>query len=120
MEPSPQYRLWARAIVSEVHAPNSPMFNGGLQKQPKELLANAFAGAATAIAKVKQPPDMSATGHSVHFSPGKKVDIRMRNLFYKASWKMAKMMQWHRKWVALGARAPLAGEQLYSLNLISS
>ena len=96
----PQYRLWARAIVSGVHdsdnqPPNSPMFTGGLQKQPKESLADAVTGAATAIAKVfspKQPPEESATGHNVHFYPDKKVDIRMRNLeqlHVLASWKMA-------------------------------
>ena len=84
----PQYRLWARAMVSGVHdsdsqPTNSPMFTGGLQKQPKESLVDAFAGAATAIAKAftpKQPQDVTAIGHSVHFSPSKKVDIRMKNL----------------------------------------
>ena len=84
----PQYRLWARAIVSGVHdsdsqPPNAPMFTGGLQKQPKESLVDAFAGAATAIAKAFSPKplqDVAAAGHSVQFSPGKKVDIRMKNL----------------------------------------
>ena len=87
----PQYRLWARAIVSGVHEsdsqpPNAPMFTGGLQKQPKESLVDAFAGAATAIAKAFSPKplqDVAATstmGHSAHFSPGKKVEIRMKNL----------------------------------------
>ena len=46
--------------------------SGGLQKQP---LADAFAGAiATVFFSNLQ------TWHSVHFSPGKKVDIHMRNL----------------------------------------
>lgn len=85
----PQYRLWARAMVSGIHdddskPPNSPMFTGGLQKQPKESLADAFASAATAIAKAFSPKphsdDSATTGRSVHFSPGKKVDIRMKNL----------------------------------------
>ena len=84
----PQYRLWARALVTGVHdddskPPNSPMFTGGLQKQPKESLADAFASAATAIAKAFSPKhdgDGATTGRSVHFSPGKKVDIRMKNL----------------------------------------
>ena len=85
----PQYRLWARAIVSGVHEsddhpPNAPMFTGGLHKQPKESLVDAFTGAATVIAKAIVAPkalqDVTATEHSVHFSPGKKVDIRMKNL----------------------------------------
>ena len=84
----PQYRLWARAMVSGVHnsdsqPPNAPMFTGGIQKQPKESLVDAFAGAATAVAKAFSPKphqDVTATEHSLRFSPGKKVDIRMKNL----------------------------------------
>ena len=59
------------------------MFTGGLQKQPKESLVDAFADAAITIAKAFSPKplqDVAATGHSVQFSPGKKVDIRMKNL----------------------------------------
>ena len=82
------YGLWARAIASGVHdsdsqPPNAHMFTGGLQKQPQESLVDAFAGAATVIAKALTPKpvqDIAATGHSVHFSPGKKVDIRMKDL----------------------------------------
>ena len=64
--------------------PNSPMFTGGLQKQPRESLADAFASAATAVAKAFSPKPHDGDGttreRSVHFSPGKKVDIRMKNL----------------------------------------
>ena len=86
----PQYRLWARAIVSGVHdsycqPPNAPMFTGGIEKKPKESLVDAFAGAATAIAKALSPKspqdhDVTPIEHSVRFSPGKKVDIQMKNL----------------------------------------
>ena len=70
-------------MVSGVHdsdsqPPNAPMFTGGIQKQPKESLVDAFAGAATAIAKAfssKPHQDVTATEHSLRFSPGKKVDI---------------------------------------------
>ena len=85
----PQYRLWARAIVSGIHdnedkPPNSPMFTGSIQKQQKESLSDAFASAATAIAKVFSPGQLQTSGasssHSVNFSPSKKVEIRMKNL----------------------------------------
>lgn len=83
----PQYRLWARAIVSGVHdsdsqPPNAPMFTGGLQKKPKESLTDAFTSAATAIVNALTPKqeNVAAMEHSVRCSPGKKVDIRMRNL----------------------------------------
>ena len=55
-------------------------------KSSQESLVDAFAGAATAIAKAFSPKplqDVAATstmGHSAHFSPGKKVEIRMKNL----------------------------------------
>ena len=83
----PQYRLWARAIVSGVHEsddhpPNAPMFNGGIPKQPKESIVDAFTGAATVIARaIVNPKDLQNEEHnSVRFSPNKKVDIRMKNL----------------------------------------
>lgn len=82
----PQYRLWARAIVSGVHEsddhpPNAPMFSGGLQKQPKESIVDAFTGAATVIAKaIVNPKALQDVTDTERFSPGKKVDIRMKNL----------------------------------------
>lgn len=81
----PQYRLWARAIVTGVHEsddhpPNAPMFNGGIPKQPKESLVDAFAGAAKVIAKAFAPPAKEAENVAVHFSPRKKVDVRLKNL----------------------------------------
>lgn len=47
-------------MISGVHdgddqPSNSPMFTGGLQKQQKESLTDAFASAATAIAKALSP-----------------------------------------------------------------
>ena len=97
-----QYSLCARAIISGVHdsneqPPNSPLFTGGLQKQQKESLTDAFASAATAIAKalsLKQSQsdapvssDVTATTQSVCFSSGKKVDIRMKNWINCMSYK---------------------------------
>lgn len=81
----PQYRLWARAIVSGVHEssdhpPNAPMFSGGIPKQQKESLVDAFAGAAKVIAKAFAPPTKEAENAPVHFSPSKKVDVRLKNL----------------------------------------
>ena len=51
----PQYRLWARAMVSGVHdsdkqPTNSPHSLEGFKKKSEESLADAFAMAATAIA----------------------------------------------------------------------
>ena len=81
----PQYRLWARVIVSGVHEsgknpPNAPMFNGGIPKQPKESLVDAFAGASKVIAKAFAPPTKDAENAPIHFSPSKKVDVRLNNL----------------------------------------
>ena len=83
----PQYRLWARVIVSGVHEsddhpPNAPMFNGGILKQPKESIVDAFTGAATVIARaIVNPKELQNEEHNpVRLSPNKKVDIRMTNL----------------------------------------
>ena len=68
---------------SDDHPPNAPMFNGGIHKQPKESLVDAFTGAATVIAKAIVAPKSlqnAAMEHSVHFSPRKTVDIHMKNL----------------------------------------
>ena len=55
-----------------------------VQKQPTEFIVDAFTGAATVIAKAIVNPkalqDVTATEQTVRFSPGKKVDIRMKNL----------------------------------------
>ena len=83
----PQYRLWDRAMVSGVHdsdskPPNSPMFTGGIQKQPKESLTYADVSAATKVFSPKQPTESGTEGStSVRSSPGKKVDSYV---FYKA------------------------------------
>lgn len=60
--------------------PNAPMFNGGIPKQPKESLVDAFAGAAKVIAKAFAPQTKDAENVPVHFSPSKKVDVRLKNL----------------------------------------
>ena len=84
----PQLRLWARMIVAKTHSdmdepPRVPMITGTVHKpQQKESLADAFASAATAIAKVFTPPSCSdaASRSQMHCSPSKKVDLRMKNL----------------------------------------
>ena len=86
----PQLRLWARMIVAKTHddmdePPNVPMITGTVQKsQPqKESLTDAFVSAATAIAKAFSPSQASIVGtetQKVPFSPGKKLDLRMKNL----------------------------------------
>lgn len=41
---------------------------------------DAFAGAAKVIAKAFAPPTKEAENAPVHFSPSKKVDVRLKNL----------------------------------------
>ena len=62
--------------------PKVPMITGTVQKsQPqKESLTDAFVSAATAIAKAFSPSQASVETQKVPFSPGKKLDLRMKNL----------------------------------------
>ena len=85
----PQLRLWARMIVAKTHEdmdepPKVPMITGATKiSQPKESLTDAFVSAATAIAKVLSPSQASvssADSQKVPLSPGKKLDLRMKNL----------------------------------------
>ena len=62
------------------------MITGSVKRnsQPKESLSDAFASAATAIAKVLSPiPSVNqakSADDQATFSPGKKLDLRMKNL----------------------------------------
>ena len=87
----PQLRLWARMIAAKTHddlddPPRVPMITGSVKRnsQPKESLSDAFASAATAIAKVLSPiPTVTQTKGAesqATFSPGKKLELRMKNL----------------------------------------
>ena len=76
-------------IVAKTHddmdePPKVPMITGAVQKsQPKESLTDAFVSAATAIAKVFSPSQASVATtetQKVPFSPGIKLDLRMKNL----------------------------------------
>ena len=88
----PQLRLWACMIVAKTHddlddPPRVPMITGTMKRsQPKESLSDAFASAATAIAKVPAtaiakvlspiPAQTKATENQMTFSPGKKLELR--------------------------------------------
>ena len=86
----PQLRLWARMIIAHTHddmnnPPKVSMITGSVQKQPRrESLTDAFASAATAIAKAISPAHSQQSDASpslqVRCSPSKTVDIRMKNL----------------------------------------
>ena len=102
----PQLRLWARMITSGTHdnlddPPRVPMILGAPlpKRQKQESITTALVGAATAFAKaISPPPTVSSTSlssgdsparaplttrnasPSVGISPGKTVDLCMKNL----------------------------------------
>ena len=82
----PQLRLWARMVVTKTHddlnePPKVPMFTGVVPKHSrKDTLSDAFASAATAIAKALSPSPLGEIPKSTQFSPSKKIDLRMKNL----------------------------------------
>lgn len=88
----PQLRLWARMIQCGTHddqdnPPQVPMICGIPPKRPSrahDSLTTAFTGAAEAIAKAFTPSTgplrSSECSGSVGISPGKKTELRMKNL----------------------------------------
>lgn len=97
----PQLRLWARMISTGSHdslddPPRVPMILGAPlpKKQKQESITTALVGAATAFAKAMSPPPAVTSSSSsddsppksvrsktlVGISPGKTVDLRMKNL----------------------------------------
>ena len=87
----PQYRLWARMIHCGTHdsrdsPPAVPMFTGSQPKRPrKESLADTIAESVAAISKAFSSPQSSsnqgpASAPVLGLSPGKSVDLRMKNL----------------------------------------
>ena len=87
----PQLRLWVRMVVAKAHTdmddpPRVPMVTGMVHKQPhKGSLTDAFACAATAIAKELSPTSANSgsTHDQVAFSPSKKIDLRLKT--YRAA-----------------------------------
>ena len=75
-------------IIAKTHddfeeSPHVPMITGPVPKrQKKESLSDAFASAASAIAKVLSPTLASSVVDSskYQFCPSKRVDLRMKNL----------------------------------------
>ncbi len=86
----PQLKLWARMIHCDTHEsydkpPAIPMFQGSEPKrQKKETVAESIADGMAAISKALSPPSpkkcLSVTGSPIGISPGKSVDLRMKNL----------------------------------------
>lgn len=97
---APQLHLWARMIISKSHddmdvPPRVPMILGAPlpKRQKQESITSALVGAATAFAKAMSPPPIisSSSGDctpstliraiaSIGISPGKTVELRMKNL----------------------------------------
>ncbi len=91
---TPKLRLWARTICSKIHddldnPPDLPAFKteGVLKKARRESLTDILTGAAVAFRNSIQPNSPSLSSHGsqctplqqVGISPGKAVDLRMRN-----------------------------------------
>ena len=95
----PQLRLWARMITCGIHESYNdpsdvPMITGKTPKQyKKESLSDAIVGAPVAVVNAVKPTasvndqsspnsktDMTTPPIHVGISPGKSVDLRMKNL----------------------------------------
>ena len=88
----PQLRLWARMISCSTHEsydkpPPVPMFSEPQPKRQKESLAESITQGIAAFSKVIQSPPTntspgknSVTSPSCGISPGKNIDLRMKNL----------------------------------------
>ena len=84
----PQRRLWARTIHCSTHdsydtPPALPMFGPPAKRAKKYSLAETISNAAVAITKAISPPSAVVeppTNQSLVISPGKSVDLRMKNL----------------------------------------
>jgi hypothetical protein len=77
-------RLWARTIAGDVHKdfenpPDLPAFGSTPQKR-RESVASAIGGAAVAITKaLSGTPTSNDTSHQAGVSPGRAIDLRMKN-----------------------------------------
>ena len=88
---TPRLRLWARMVANNLHEdldkpPNIPAFMSTPQKSRSPALSTALSEAATAFAKAFEKQDGSrsacsdsSSSPSVGVSPGKAVDLRMKN-----------------------------------------
>ena len=83
----PQLRLWARMISCSTHEsydqpPPVPMFSEPQPKRQKESLAESITQGIAAFSKVIQSPpaNNSVTSPACGVSPGKNIDLRMKNL----------------------------------------
>lgn len=86
----PQLRLWARMIHCDTHdsydkPPSIPMFSGSEPKrQKKESAAETIADSIVALSKAISPPPVKSNSSisvsTVGISPGKSIDLRMKNL----------------------------------------
>ena len=91
-ENPPRLRLWSRMISSGLHEsedeepPSIPVFSGVLPKRShKDSLPEALEGAASAFAeslkgKSTDPKAQHAPTAAVSVSPGKAVELQMKNL----------------------------------------
>ena len=88
----PRLRLWARMVTMNLHddldnPPAIPAFTSTPRKSRSPLLSTVISGAATAVAKAlgegseqkKDGDSCTSAGSSVGVSPGKAVDLRMKN-----------------------------------------
>lgn len=83
----PQLRLWARTIHCSTHdsyetPPAIPMFGPPPKRPKKESLSETISNAAIAITKAISPSSAVnlPTNQSLVISPGRSVDLRMKNL----------------------------------------
>ena len=86
----PQRHLWARTIHCGTHSdydtpPPLPMFGPQTKKPKKEELSDTLANAAIAFTKAFRSPDKPScssvpVSSQVGISPGKSVDLGMKNL----------------------------------------
>lgn len=87
----PQLKLWSRMVSSGLHddmdsPPDIPAFHGNTKKPRKETLADDISNAAITVTKAlftNQEPNSTlseATKFTTGISPGKAVELRMKNL----------------------------------------
>ena len=87
---TPRLRLWARMVASNLHEdldtpPAIPAFSSTPRRPHSPSLATVISGAATAFAKAlgensqQDKEGSNVSGTSIGVSPGKAVDLRMKN-----------------------------------------
>ena len=94
----PQLRLWSRMICTNLYdgmdkPPNIPAFGPSAKKPHKESVADAITGAAATVIKALRTPEVNSFSDSkasaepqshitliTGISPGKAVELRMKNL----------------------------------------